>query len=223
MYRTDDDVIQVEVVEKIGNTVFPASDVSILNMPSDPLETRTLFKNLYNLPTDRHLCLVLFRHRKNIRLKSLANVGQIPSEWKFFDWVNMSYQMPAQSNGNCLVHLSELGVLIHKGKFTPSLERTKWFREDYANAGNHWDLSPQRGEIVRRSKFHDFSGEMVHLLLDLAFPMECGRMVYGFIDPSNIDNILNFAKFWKMPITLYASTNSKAEAIIKKYHEGDFK
>lgn len=219
MFRTDDDVIRVEVVEKIGNSVFPASDISIINMPYSPIEAKTLFINLYNLPADKHLCFVTFRHRKNVKMKALGNVSELLDDWKFFETINLSYQRPAQSNGNCLVSLSEFGILIYKGKFSPNLEKTKWFRDAYANAGNHWDLSPQRGENIKATRFQDFSGEMIHLLLDLASPLEYGRVVYGFVDPEDISNIVHFVKHWGLPIYLYASSNEKAEKIIKLYNE----
>lgn len=223
MFRTEDDNIRVEVVEKIGNSVFPASDISIINMPYDPVDARALFLNLYNLPADKHLCFVTFRHRKNVRMKALANIKELLGDWKFFEMINLSYQRPTQSNGNSLVHLSEFGLMIHKGKFSPNLEKTKWFREDYANAGNHWDLSPQRGENTKATRFQDFSGEMIHLLLDLASPLEYGRVVYGFIDPEDITNIVHFVKYWGLPVYLYASTNEKAKKIIKLYEELEVK
>lgn len=215
MYKSHDDIVRVEVVKDIEYAIFPPADVSILPLSDSKLAAQAISTSLFNTQTDKQLLLLLPRSKKTNKINTIANV-QLIKPWKFLDIVSITYERPGQSNGNCLVQLSEVGFLFYKGLKGPDITNTKWFREEYANAGTHWDLGSVPGETNKSTFFQKFSGELVHLLVKLASPLHCGRVVWGVggID----DSAIHFIHHTKIPFHIFTQDNETAEWIIKTYN-----
>lgn len=214
MIRTDDDIIRIDVVKNISHAVFPACDASIVSSLVDPIEMRALMYNLWNSPSDKHVCLVLPRQRRSQTLRVLENISQV-KDWEFLDTVQICYEKTVQSNASSFVKNSETGFLYYKGDF-PQLDKTQWFNPDYSNATTTWNVTPQPEEPVKNTAYQRFSWEVLLLLVTLSQPLHYGRFVYA-LDPSD-DNLLSFAAYHQIPLQLYAETMEEATAVIEKYN-----
>lgn len=215
MYRSDDDVIRIDVVNNISNVVFPPCDGSIVPALIDPVEMRAMMYNLYNSPSDKHVCLVLPRHRRSQTLKAMENLSQV-KDWNYLDTVQIIYEKTVQSNASSFVRNSESGYLFYKGEF-PQIDKTHWFNPDYSNATTTWSLTPQPEEPVRNSAYLRFSWEKLLLMVTLSQPLHYGRFIYA-LDPSD-ENILHFASYHQIPLQLYSQNADEADQIIKRYQE----
>jgi hypothetical protein len=211
--RSKDDVIRIDVVNSVCNAIFPACDGSIVQAAVDPIEHKALMFNLWNAPTDKHVCIVLPRQRRSQTTQVLSNVANTQN-WNFLDCVNICYEKTVQSNASSFVKNSETGYLFYKGDF-PNLDKTKWFNPEYSNATTTWYLSPQPEETLRNSSYQRFCWDLMLLLVTLSQPLRYGRFVYG-LDP-NDDNILNFAAFHQIPLQLYTDDPNRAQEIVETY------
>lgn len=215
MIRSNDDVIRVDVVNNISHAVFPPCDGSIVPTMLDPVEMRALMYNLWNSPSDKHVSLVLPRHRRSQTLKTLENISQV-KDWEFLDTVQIVYEKTIQSNASSFVRNSETGFLFYKGDF-PQLDKTQWFNADYSNCTTTWSVSPQPEEPVRNTAYQRFSWEILLLLVTLSQPLHYGRFIYA-LDPHD-ENILHFAAYHQIPLQLYATTAEEAKKIVEQYQE----
>jgi hypothetical protein len=215
MFRSDDDVIRVEVVNSLAHVIFPPCDGSIVPASVDPVEMRAIMHGLWNSPCDKHVSLVLPRHRRSQSMKVLENIAQI-KDWQYLDTVQIVYEKTIQSNASSFVRNSESGFLFFKGDF-PQIDKTQWFNPDYSNATTTWGVSPQPEEPIRNTAYQRFSWELMLLMVTLCHPLHYGRFVYAL--DANDDNILQFAAYHQIPLQLYSQTVGEAGAIIEKYQE----
>ena len=216
MYSTTDDCIRVNVIKDISEATFSIADVAVMPVPEKKEDFSHMMKSLYESKIDKQILFLLPRGKKSQRLKMISNISSYES-WKFIDQICVTYDRPGQSNGNCLVQLSEFGFLFYKGVKTPDLSNTKWFRDSYANSGNHWDLGATAGEVSQQTFFHKFSGEMILLLLKLACPLQSGRVIWGLEETD--DSMIHFIYSNQIPFDIYVKTNEQAQYIIQKYEE----
>lgn len=212
MLRSIDGMLTVEASRTKTDLIIPASDVSVVNVPENSAESDKLFKSIYNVSTDRHICLVLIRHSKGDYLKALSNVTKIKN-LDYMDEVHITYQKSSKRSGS-FTHLGESGFLFYKGS-QPIVENTSWFRNDAngLNASNHWDLGiysisedkiKEKGD---RTIFPKFSWELGLLLMTLATPLQHKRVVWTL---SWDENLLNFITEWGL--RLHLITNSDVDA-----------
>jgi len=215
LIRSTDDIIRIDIVKSLSHAIFPACDGSIVAASSDPIEHKAIMFNLFNAPSDKHICMVLPRQRRSQTLAVLSNISQTQN-WQFLDCVNIIYEKTVQSNASSFVRNSETGYLFYKGDF-PNLEKTRWFNPDYSNATTTWNLAPQPEETIRNSSYQRFCWEILLLIVTLCQPLHYGRFVYG-LNPDD-ENILYFASYHQIPIQLYTDNPEKAQSIINKYEE----
>lgn len=216
MFRTYDDCIRIDVLNSLLGSVLPPADVSILEIPENNLEFRGLLTSLYHTQTDKQLLLLTLRGKKQDKLSGLMNMADI-KPWKLLDTVCITYQKPGQSNGNCLVQLAEIGFILYKGQRAPNITNTKWFRDGYANAGTHWDLSAQPGETHAGTIFQSFSGELIRLLTSLAKPLQSDRAVMCTSNQYD-ESMLNFIHTHKIPFHVFVPNNEQAMKMVEFYN-----
>lgn len=221
MLRSVDGLLTIEAAKVKSDLIIPASDVSVVNVPESPSEADKLFKSIYNVPTDRHLCLVLVRHSKGEYLKALSNVTKI-KHLDYMDEVHITYQKSSKRAGS-FTHLGESGFLFYKGS-QPVVENTNWFRNDVngLNASNHWDLGiysvsddklKEKGE---RTVFPKFAWELGLLLVTLATPLQHKRVVWTL--PWD-ENLLHFAHEWGLRLHLVTTSDVDAYDALTAYEK----
>lgn len=213
MYKSKDGNLIVEVVQDISQVVFPPADFSLFNMPDNPEESSRLFKNLYNTPTTRHLCMVFNRHKRHDKLASLANLYSIQS-WEYFDTVTVQYEKTIGSNNGRFVPVSEQAHLFYKGE-QPDAGQTDWFSEGRTNATNLWDVAAREGELHKYTCNGRFSWELGTLLYSMVRPLAFRSMIYGL--DTDHENSIAFAKSLKLKAYVYSTTEVRASAIISQY------
>lgn len=221
MLRSIDGSVTIESVKAKGELIVPASDVSVVNVPISPSESDKLFSAIYNIPTDRHVCLVLIRHSKNDYLKALSNVTKI-KHLDYMDEVHITYQKSSKRAGS-FTHLGESGFLFYKGS-QPIVENTNWFRNDVngLNASNHWDLGvyntneDKLKEKGNMTVFPKFAWELGLLLMTLASPVQHKRIFWSL--PWD-ENLLNFVYEWKLRLHLVTATDVDAYDALTAYEK----
>lgn len=218
MLMSKDGLIKVDQAVDLASVVFPPSSWSIVNLPVDSTEAESMFKNLYNTPTARHVSLALCRHRRKERLQATANVAQSQAiGWGYLDTVSIWYEKPSTCSNNGLLPVAEPGFLLYKGD-TPDAKRTAWFGENIANATNLWNIAPQEAEDGTYSYYQKFSWELNMLLMSLATPLEHTRFIYAMpVAASDWSTIFKFCKHFLVGVQLYAKTHAEAEAIVAAY------
>lgn len=221
MLRSNDGLLTVEAIKTKGELIIPASDVSVVNAPIVSSESEKLFKAIYNVPTDRHVCLVLVRHSKSDYLKALGNVSKI-KHLDYMDEVHITYQKSSKRAGS-FTHLGESGFLFYKGS-QPIVENTNWFRNDSngLNASNHWDLGiysvtddklKEKGE---KTIYPKFAWELGLLLMTLATPIQHKRIVWTL--PWD-ENLLNFVIEWGLRLHLVTASDVDAYDALTAYEK----
>lgn len=221
MLRSVDGFFTIEANKTKTDLIFPASDVSVVNVPENSNESDKLFKSIYNVSTDRHLCLVLARHSKSDYLKALSNITKI-KHLDYMDEIHITYQKSSKRSGS-FTHLGESGFLFYKGS-QPVVENTSWFRNDIngLNASNHWDLGiysiledslKEKGD---KTIFPKFSWELGLLLMTLATPLQHKRIVWTL--PWD-ENLLYFIKAWGLRLHLITSSDVDAYDALTAYEK----
>ena len=221
MLRSADGLLTIEASKLKSDLIVPASDVSVVNVPENSSESEKLFKAIYNVPTDRHLCLALLRHSKGDYLKALGNVAKI-KHLDYMDEVHITYQKSSKRAGS-FTHLGESGFLFYKGS-QPTVENTNWFRNDVngLNSSNHWDLGiysvsddklKEKGE---RTIFPKFAWELGLLLMTLATPLQHKRVVWTL--PWD-ENLLHFAYEWGLRLHLVTISDVDAYDALTAYEK----
>jgi hypothetical protein len=221
MLRSVDGLLTIEASKTKSDLIIPASDVSVVDVPESPSESEKLFKAIYNVPTDRHVCLVLVRHSKGEYLKALGNVTKI-KHLDYMDEVHITYQKSSKRAGS-FTHLGESGFLFYKGS-QPVVENTNWFRNDIngLNASNHWDLGvysvsdDKLKEKGDRTIFPKFAWELGLLLMTLATPLQHKRIVWTL--PWD-ENLLQFASEWKIRLHLVTTSDVDAYDALTAYEK----
>lgn len=217
MITSKDGLIRVDQAASLASIVFPPAAWSVINLPVEADDAERMFRNLYNSPTSRHICLALCRHRRKERLLATSNISRAP-QWSYLDTVSIWYEKPSTCSNNGLLPISEPGFLMYKGD-TPDANRTEWFGDGLANATNLWNLATQDGE-GSSSYYQRFSWEMNMLLMSLAGPLEHARFIYG-MPLAGSDNrlVFGFCKHFDVGVQLYAKTHYEAEEIVREYEK----
>lgn len=217
MIASKDGLIRIDQAASLASVVFPPASWSVVNLPIEADDAERMFKNLYNSPTSRHICLVLCRHRRKERLAATANISKA-IQWSYLDTVSIWYEKPSTCSNNGLLPVAEPGFLMYKGD-TPDAKRTEWFGDGLANATNLWNLATQADEGAH-SYYQKFSWEMNMLLMGLAGPLEHGRFIYGMpLVESDRRLIFGFCRHFDIGVQLYAKTHYEAEEIIREYEK----
>lgn len=216
MLKSKDDLIRVEIICSITDAIPPVTDFSIFNIPKNKADAEQLFQNIYSMPTDKHLTLMLCRHIKRDKLKALSNFA-CSKELEYVDTVSMTYQ-ETNYRGAGLSTLSEIGALFYKGD-EPNFQQTSWFRTETHNASNHWDLSPYKDDNHQENPVPStngrFSWDLALLMATACGPMHHKRFLYCL--PNFDDNLLLFVKSFGIGAHLYAPNVEEGQAIIEKY------
>lgn len=221
MLRSADGLLTIEAIKTKNDLIIPASDVSVVNVPVMPNEAEKLFSAIYNVPTDRHVCLILVRHSKGEYLKALGNITKIKN-LDYMDEVHITYQKSSKRAGS-FTHLGESGFLFYKGG-QPIVENTSWFRNDSngLNASNHWDLdiyAPADEKIKEkgnRTIYPKFAWELGLLLMTLATPIQHKRIVWTL--PWD-ENLLQFTHEWGLRLHLVTASDVDAYDALTAYEK----
>ncbi|CAB5220707.1 hypothetical protein UFOVP244_25 [uncultured Caudovirales phage] len=176
-------------------------------------EAEQTFSHLYNTPTDRHVCLVVNRHKKEARIDSLANLRCVGG-FKYFDTVHIWYEKASGASNTSFMPLCETGYLFYKGE-TPDVKRTAWFSEDQTNATNLWPVSPNEGEQRSHTYYQKFNFETALLVHSLTLPSSNRRFIYGM--DGHDENLFAFCHQHKIGVFLCVSTAKKAEEVLDDY------
>lgn len=219
MFKTRDGSVRIDIAEDLSEVSFPASDFSIINIPTDHEEAEDLFKNLYNSPAFRHISLVLCRHKRSDRMRAMSNFDRI-GKFSYLDSVHIWYERASSSSNNGFLPVSEQGVLLYKGS-TPDVRKTEWFSQDgqHSNATTLWNVAPSEGEGISSTYFQKFCWEVLLLLMSMSAPLEHNRFIYGF--PANGDaiSLFKFCKKFNINVQLYVKTAKEASDLLEKYKE----
>lgn len=212
--KSNDGLLKIEVMKKASEAVFPSFDVAIFPLMETESDHKDFMKALYQSQNDKQILLLIPKGEKSNKLKQLSYL-KTHKPWKFIDSVAITYDRPGQSNGNCAIQLADYGFLYYKGVQSPHLGNTRWFRDAYANAGNHFDLGVMEGEERQYTQYNKFSAELIMLLVSMSFPIQVGRVLYGF---GNLDlPALKFIKSGKIEFHVYLNNNENAVKIIEQY------
>lgn len=216
MYQSNDEKLSVEVISDVRYAIFPAADVAILPLPNNALETSVCTSMLYQSPADRQILLLLPRSKRQNKLQCFAQAGSVCSGWKFMDSISLVYNCSGSRKGNCLVPLCETGFLFSKGSQPPNLQNTSWFRDGSANASNLWDLGITHGESNPHTYVEKFSGELCHILMSLAKPLQYGKIIYGMGDWDN--SMMRWIQANDILMHCYVHSNEDAQKMITCYN-----
>ena len=225
----DKNIFKTTVASDVSNVVFQPADWSIVNIPLDLNKARKLADNLYNCPSNRHITLVLNRHRRKDRIKGLSCISAFDNKnWKFMESVNIAYGKPSTCSNNGFLPLAEQGYLFYKGD-APDAKATKWMSSgEYQNATNDWNLFPSNIENMyfKHTYYQKFSWELQLVMKSLAGRLEHSRFIYaGSPDSSTIPEIQSLYSFCirhKVAVEFISTEdNSKniTEALEKLNHE----
>ncbi|MEM4379169.1 MAG: hypothetical protein QXL01_00580 [Thermoplasmatales archaeon] len=216
MYRSKDKLINVTVAKDTTNLVFQPADWSIVNLSESFEDGQRMFDALYQTAVQKHVVLVLCRHKRRDRLKAISTISN-PGKFNYLETVSLIYEKPKSCSNNGFLPLSEIGFVLYKGP-TPNTNKTRWFRDDYNNATNVWDLgvqSPDEGDVTY---YQRFSWELNLLLMSLAAPLSTRRFIYGL--PLNADereSLFKFCNKYIISVELVSPTPTEANDIIKHY------
>jgi hypothetical protein len=219
MFRSKDNLIRVEQINRISDVVFMPASWSMINLPLEPAQAENLFRNLLNTPTARHTTMVFNRQRKKDRLAATTNLQLIQrAGWTLLDTVTVLYEKTGTST-NSLVPVSEVAYIFHKGA-QPDVKNTEWFSAGGSNASNLWNIAAQSDEPLKLTQLHKFSWELQLLMMSLCQPAEHNRFIYGLdLSESELESLFIFVNKYAVSVYLYAHTNSEAERIINSYHK----
>ena len=216
MFKSKDGLIRIDVAEDLSEVAFPPADFSIVNVPVDHEEAEDLFNNLYNTPTNRHVSLILNRHRRSERLKAMSNLDRQP--FTYLDSVHLWYERASSSSNNGFLPISEQGLIVYKGS-APDVKRTSWFgdHDGNPNATTLWNLAPSQNEPSPHTYFQKFSWEMGLLLYSMSAPLEHNKFIYGFDLDSDAENLFFFCKEHGIEVQLYTRTSKEASELLERY------
>lgn len=215
MYRSRDGKITVDVVKTSGDAVFPAADFSILNIPVNPGDAKSMFFNLFNSPAQRHMTLILDRHPRKSKLEAIGNLKEATQHgFSYLDTVHLWYERANTSSNIGLLPVAEGGHIFYKGDI-PNVKNTSWFSPDNPNATNHWGLSPAEYEGRAATYHKKFAWEIGLLLYTMSEPVEHKRMIYGLDDDH--EHVLKFAKVYGIQVHFLATSDAVAKQILSRY------
>lgn len=218
MFKSSCGYINITIAKSISDIVFQPSDWSIINIPVNDKDVKQLSDNLFNMPTSKHVCLVLNRNKKSDFIKGVKYTGEfgLMNKWKLIDSLSISYDKPASSSSSNLQTLSEVGLLLYKGD-APNLSATSWASGGlYSNATNEWILLPNEDEKknVKKTYSKKFSWELALIMTSMCDNKEYGRFVYGIpisqITSKEAKSLAEFCRKYDMYCELVASSKDEA-------------
>jgi hypothetical protein len=221
MIVTDDGLVRIEIASDLSEVIFPASDFSLVNMPTDHEEAEDLFKNLYNTPTNRHISLVFNRHKKEDHIKALANFNNTP--FTYLDSVHLLYEKATITSTSTFLPLSEGVVILHKGN-TPDVATTSWFASEgvagpRTNATTIWNVAPSEGEPKKFSYYNKLSWEVILLAMSMASPLEHRRFIYALPLDGDETSLFELCKKYNLKVQLYCENMQAANKLLEKYNK----
>jgi hypothetical protein len=219
MIRTHDDLIRIEVVKNIGNITPVVADFSIIDLPANAEEARSLLSSIYNNPSLRHISLILNRNKKKDKIDSLTNLTIAHKVgFEYLDTVSIWYEKPSTCSNNGFLPVAETGYIFYKGVM-PDVKTTAWFSEDKSNATNLWNVSPQPKEPKQVTYYQKFSWEIPLLLLSMSEPLEHRRFIYiSDLSEAEHESLFMFCKTHNIGVQLYSTSDSAALHLIRSYN-----
>jgi hypothetical protein len=217
MITTECGTINVTIATDVSDVVFQPSDWSMINIPLDEKRVKTLSNNLFNQPSNRHVCLLLNRHKKKDHIKGIQHTHSFitASKWELLDSVSIGYSKPATS-GKGLLHLCEGGLVLYKGD-TPDVEATNWASESYySNVTNEWVLMSHDFEtsFLKTTYCKKFSWDLHLILQSLCGHLEYKRFIYGIpvknITENETKSLYLFCRYYNLKVELVAESNEEA-------------
>jgi len=222
VFKTEDGVVDITVAKDISDIVFQPADWSMVNIPLDPEKAERLANNLFNMPSHRHVSLVMNRHKRKERIKGLSALSAFDDKsWKFLDSITASYGKPSTCSNNGFLPLAEHAFLFYKGT-VPDPKETHWASAgEYQNATNEWVLVPQDKESVyfKQTYYQKFSWDLQLLMLSLCGRGEHSRFIYGVsmgasMSDAEVRSLYTFCKKYNLTVELIVSDVEKAEEIL---------
>lgn len=219
MIRSHDDLIRVEVVEDISNAAPIASDFSIVNLPLNAQKATMTMANLFNAPTERHLTMIVNRHRRKDRLAATVNLGTVVAQgFEFLDTVSIWYEKPSSCSNNGFLPVCEVGHLFYKGAM-PDVKTTEWFGDQTSNATNIWAVTPHEDEGKTATYYQKFCWELPLLLLSMAKPLEHRRFLYGAeITEAELETLFKFCVQFNIGVQLIVDSDKMGLYIVRRYN-----
>lgn len=218
VYKSKDKLININVAKDIINSVLHPTDWSIVNLFSEPDSTKQMFKRLYQTSTSKHIVLALSRHKRKDRLSAISTMNDI-DKFNYLETVSILYEKPKSCSNNGFLPLSEIGFVLYKGT-TPDTTKTKWFRDDYNNATNVWDLNTQTTDEGDVTYYQRFSWELNLILMSLCGPLSTRRFTYGLpLNHDERESLFKFCRRMKLGVELFVATSEEASDILKHYEE----
>ena len=219
MIRSYDDLIRVDVIGNVCNSVSLVGDFSIINLPLYKSDSQNLFKNLFNNPSSKHITLLLNRHKRKDKLEAMKNLPFVTEAgFEYLDSISIWYEKPNSCSNNGFLPVCETGYLFYKGT-TPDVKNTAWFGEDTSNATNLWNVTSSEKEGSQATHYQKFCWEIPLLLLSMSKPLENRRFVYNIeLSDQELDSIFRFCKFYNIGVQLFASTDQQGGNIVRTYN-----
>lgn len=224
MYSSTDGLINITIASDISSVVFQPADWSLISISPSKPKTVNIATNLFNMPTSRHISLVVNRNKKHEMVNAIANVavfGQT-AEWKYLDSVSISYAKSASCSSSSFLPLCEQGVIYYKGS-TPQVSSTMWAAEtDYNNATNEWILLNQakENEFIKKTTCKKFSWELQLILMSMCGTLEYSRFIYGVpvdsITLMEARSIYAFCVHYNLKCELFASASEDAKRFLEE-------
>lgn len=208
--------ISIEITENLCDSIFPASDFSLLNIPVDIVKARDIYQKLYTTQRNNHCCLTLAQHPRKERLQALVYTLEAEQVgFKFHDFISLVYHGPYKSIPKNLTPLSEIGVLFTK-YYDVNKQASAWFRPDIGDCANIWDLDLTEGEkAISSTTSRHFCLELGHLMASLASPLVCRRfLVLQSPEKSHVE----FAAVRNMNMYCVTDDISAARRVLKFYN-----
>lgn len=217
MYESKDGFLVVDVVKDVHTAILRPSDCSVFVAHPSEAKTQELAKAIANAATYKHVSLFLNRGKKNEYLRVMYAMSQVES-LKFSDQVVLTYQN-TNNKGAGITQMAEAAWLFYKGN-PPTYSETRWFRDGFANASNHWDLSayhddPKKPAVEKPTVFGQFSWDLGLLLLTASYPLEFRSLTWG-LNP-NDQGLHLFASTFKVKIYGFAPSHEEAKMAVDAY------
>jgi len=223
--RTQDGVIQIETT-KLGDSIFPAADFTMANIPIEQGEAEDFLKNLYNIPVERHILLLFCRHSREDKTKALANIhagmsavkaagiaAKTPgAEWNFLDSVSVWYEKPSTSSNIGLLPVSEEAFIFYKGA-VPNIKNTSWFGSGSPNATTTWGVSPAEYEKRAHTYYRKFSWEVALLMATMSDPAQTGRFIYAL--DGDYEHVFKFCREYGQQTVVYIGPDESAAKLME--------
>lgn len=216
MIRSKDGVIEIIQGENPSAVVFPAASWSVINIPTDAAQAKTLFNHIYDTVNSRSVMLAVCRYKRKDRVQAVKNLPAEP--WNYLETVSIWYERPSTCSNNGFLPISEPAWVFYKGD-APDTKRTAWFSAgDYNNATNLWNVAPQPEEKAAFIYYQKFSWELNLLLMNLADPLEHKKFIYTLpLDLQEQMSLFSFCHKYGIGAVLYSESHEESADILRNY------